>query len=278
VFLCALCGKKIKFMKIINTNVSSVKKLSGKNFQIDFPVENIAGECRPGQFIEISTGGATLLNKPISISDVSGKQRLYQNSQSDVHVEEMSVVIKNVGIGTEAISKLIPGDKIKIIGPCGNGFPNPEKKAILVGGGVGIPPLYFMAKYYPDTHFTVILGAGTKEDIVLEKELKKFENVELILTTDDGSKGNKGTVIPELKKILDKQKSTIFTCGPAPMLAAIAKIGVEADVTVHASLEAYMGCGIGVCMGCVVPTVRGMERVCKEGPVFFANDILWEKM
>ncbi len=255
-----------KNMKILDTKISSVKNLSGENFQIAFPANKIAADARPGQFIEIPTGGATLLNKPISISDVSN------------NLQEMSIVIKNVGVGTKAISEFIPDDNIKIIGPCGNGFPKPEMEAILVGGGVGIPPLYFMAKYYSDTHFTVIIGAGTKYDIVLEDELNALENVEVILTTDDGSKGSKGTVIPELKKILDTKKSTIYTCGPKPMLAAIAKIGAETDTPVYASLEAYMGCGIGVCMGCVVPTVRGMERVCKEGPVFLAENILWEEM
>ena len=265
-------------MKIINTKISSVKKLSGENFQISFQVDKIAADAIPGQFIEIPTGGATLLNKPISISDVSSSQHLSRDSQSDVLVEEMSIVIKNVGVGTKAISEFMPGDNIKIIGPCGNGFPKPEKEAILVGGGVGIPPLYFMAKYYSDTHFTVIIGAGTKYDIVLEDELKALGNVEVILTTDDGSKGSKGTVMPELKKILDTKKSTIYTCGPKPMLAAIAKMSAEIDTPVYASLEAYMGCGIGVCMGCVVPTVRGMERVCKEGPVFLAENILWEEM
>ena len=240
--------------------------MSGKNFQISFPANEIAADALPGQFIEISTGGATLLNKPISISDV------------DCNQQEMSVVIKNIGIGTKAISEFKPGDEIKVIGACGNAFPKPGKEVILVGGGVGIPPLYFTAKYYPESHFTVILGAGTEADLVLENELKTLENVKLILTTDDGSKGSKGTVIPELKKILAETKNTIYSCGPKPMLAAVAKIGAENKVSVFVSLEAYMGCGIGVCMGCVVPTVRGMERVCKEGPVFSAEDILWEKL
>ncbi len=265
-------------MKILNTKISSVKKLSGKNFQISFPADGIAADALPGQFVEISTGGATLLNKPISISDVDCNQHLSRDSQSDVLAEEMSVVIKNIGVGTNAIANFTAGDEIKVIGACGNSFPKPDKEAILVGGGVGIPPLYFMVKYYPESHFTVILGAGTKEDLVLENELKTLENVELMLTTDDGSKGSKGTVIPELKKILAEKKNTVYSCGPKPMLAAVAKIGAENKVSVFVSLEAYMGCGIGVCMGCVVPTVRGMERVCKEGPVFSAEDILWEKL
>jgi len=253
-------------MKILNTKISSIKKLAGENFQISFQVNKIAADARPGHFIEISTRGATLLNKPISISDV------------DCNQQKMSIVIKNIGAGTKAISKFVPGDEIKIIGVCGNAFPKPEKEAILIGGGIGIPPLYFMAKYYSNIHFTVIIGAGTKNDLVLENELRKFGNVELILTTDDGSKGSKGTVIPELEKVLNAKKNTIYTCGPKPMLAAVAKIAAKFDTPVYASLEAYMGCGIGVCMGCVVPTVRGMERVCKEGPVFLAKDILWEKL
>ena len=253
-------------MKILNTKISSVKNLSGKNFLISFQANKITADALPGHFIEISTRGATLLNKPISIAGVSDDQ------------QKMSIVIKNIGAGTAAISKFVPGDEIKIIGVCGNAFPKPEKEAILVGGGVGIPPLYFMATYYPDTHFTVIIGAGTKADLVLEDELKSLKNVEVILTTDDGSKGSRGTVIPELEKVLDRKKSAIYTCGPKPMLAAVAKMSAKDDTPVYASLEAYMGCGIGVCMGCVVPTVRGMERVCKEGPVFLAEDILWEKL
>jgi len=263
-------------MKILNTKISSVKKLLGENFLIAFQANEIAADARPGHFIELSTGGATLLNKPISIAGVSDNQQEMSMTVQQEHI--ISLVIKNIGAGTAAISKFVPGDEIKIIGVCGNAFPKPEKEAILVGGGIGIPPLYFMAAYYQDTHFTVIIGAGIKNDLVLENELGKLENVELILITDDGSKGSKGTVIPELERVLNKQKSTVYTCGPKPMLAAIAKVCAKVDTPVYASLEAYMGCGIGVCMGCVVPTVRGMERVCKEGPVFLAEDILWEEL
>jgi len=253
-------------VKILKTKIESVEKLSGENYQIIFPAGKIAENAKPGQFLEISTAGATLLNKPISISDV------------DCNRQNLSIVIKVVGAGTRAISNFKYGDEIKIIGPCGNAFPKPEKEAIIVGGGVGIPPLFFLTKSYPETFFTVILGAGAAADIVLEENFRNLKNTKVFVTTDDGSKGEKGTVIPTLKKILQKKKSKIYSCGPKPMLAAVAKTASENNVDAFVSLEAYMGCGIGVCVGCVVPTVRGPERVCKEGAVFSARDILWDEV
>jgi len=250
-------------MKIIHSEILSVEHLTGENFRLDFRAENIAGNVLPGQFVEISTNGATLLNKPISVADV------------DCNRQIMSIVIKKIGKGTNAISKFVPGDVVKIIGPCGNAFPNPGKEAIIVGGGIGIPPLYFFAKFYPKTKFIAILGAGSKADIVLENNFNSLDNTQIIVTTDDGSKGEKGTVIPSLEKLLSEKKITVYSCGPKPMLAAVAKTCAMKNVNAFVSLEAYMGCGIGVCMGCVVNTVRGPERVCKEGPVFLAKDILW---
>ncbi len=227
----------------------------------------IAEAARPGQFIEISTKGATLLNKPISIAAVSDNKQMF------------TLVYKVVGPGTEALSKLEPKEKVKVIGPCGNGFSNVEGKAYAVGGGIGIPPMYFLASEKKASgDFDVILGAGTSDDLVLKTDFENELNIKPVLATDDGSEGLEGTVCLPLEEKLKAKPAPVYACGPLPMLAAVSVLCKKYNVPSFVCLEAYMGCGIGVCMGCVVPTVRGMERVCREGPVFLGEDVLWEKI
>ena len=253
-------------MNYIYSTILSQINLSGDNYLLDLYAPEIAKQSLPGQFVEVSTAGSTLLNKPISIASISNDKKSF------------SIVYKVVGVGTKAISNFTQNQKIKIIGPCGNGFPKPGKQAILVGGGVGIPPLFFLAQSFPDTEFHAVLGAGTKNDLVLKHEFTKLKNINVKIATDDGSDGRKGTVIPLLKETLHKENMTVFACGPSAMLSAVAKTCKTVNSCAYVSLEAYMGCGIGVCMGCVIPTIRGLERVCREGPVFGANEIIWEKM
>ncbi len=247
--------------------VVSQIQLSENCFLLDLFMPEIADSARSGQFVEISTNDATLLNKPISIAAISKQTKTF------------SLVYKVVGKGTKALSKLIKNDKVKVVGPCGNGFQKPESFAYGVGGGIGIPPIFFLAtENNISINFDIILGAGTSDDLVLETDFKTDLEISPIITSDDGSTGLKGNVCLPLEKKLKIKPATVYACGPLPMLAAISNLCKKYNVTSHVCMEAYMGCGIGICMGCVVPTIRGFERVCKEGPVFLGEDILWNEL
>ena len=249
------------------STVSAREHLSGDNYRIVLHAPDIARTAVPGQFAEVATGGATLLNKPISIAAV------------DRAAGTISLVYKVVGPGTRAINAYAVGDRIGLIGPCGTGFTLNEPRACIVGGGIGIPPLLFLAaEYHQRTHFTCVLGARTAADLVLLDEFEELTGTAPMCATDDGSRGHHGLVVDCLKEAWQQGPIAVYACGPVAMLKCISALCVEAGVPCFVCLEAYMGCGIGVCMGCVIPTVRGMERVCAEGPVFAGADILWDEV
>jgi len=245
--------------------VQAQQHLGGQNFRLVLQAPEIAAQAIPGQFIELSTGGATLLNKPLSIATVTPAAGL------------LTVVYKAVGPGTRAFVQYPIGHEVRVLGPCGNGFALPSAPCYAVGGGIGIPPLFFLAERAAQP-VAVILGARSADGLVLVDDFTRHTQVTLTLTTDDGSCGLKGFVTDALTPLLRAERRPVYACGPVPMLAAVARVCAEYATPLWVCLEAYMGCGIGVCMGCVVPTVRGMERVCHEGPVFLGTDILWEQM
>jgi dihydroorotate dehydrogenase electron transfer subunit len=221
----------------------------------------------PGQFAEVlvNNSATTYLRRPFSIYDVdSGKN-------------EISLLIKKVGNGTVALSKLQIGDTLNLIYPLGNSFSLPEsKKALLIGGGVGIAPMLLLSKhlhskgYKPD----VLIGGRTSEDIV---EREKYEPYgEVFITTDDGSAGEKGMVTQHsLFSGKIKEYSAIYACGPEPMMKAIARLADNYQIPCEISLENTMACGIGACLCCVVETVDGNKTTCIEGPVFDTRKLKW---
>lgn len=228
----------------------------------------MAGAARPGQFAELSTAGATLLRKPISIA------------QADPERGELTFVYRIIGKGTAALAELAPGDSLDLIAPLGNGFGRPAGPAVLVGGGVGVPPLWFMASRLAGEGLpaTVVTGARTGRDLLLQEELRTLP-VRFLCATDDGSAGRAGTVLTVLEELADELSgATVYACGPWPMLKALAAFCAGRGLALEVCLEAYMGCGLGVCVGCTIPTVNGMQRVCKEGPVFNATEVLWDKI
>jgi len=242
-------------------------RLGGGNYCLRIAAPEIAAAARPGQFVELSTGGATLLNKPISIA------------QADAAAGTITLVYKVVGPGTRAFSAYRAGGEVMLLGPCGNGFAPVAGRAYAVGGGIGIPPMLFLvARHAGEAAFDVLLGARTQEDLVLVQEFTEVNGRAPALITDDGSSGRRGYVTELLDEMLRKAAAPVYACGPVPMLTRVAALARAHKVPCFVCLEAYMGCGIGVCMGCVVPTVRGMERVCREGPVFDAADIAWDAL
>ena len=209
----------------------------------------------PGQFINISIDGK-YLRRPISICDWDDNT--------------ITIVYKVVGAGTDWLSSLSSNDVINALLPLGNGF-NIENLELLVGGGIGVPPLLGVAKTLNKIGVRpkIVLGFLTKEEVILEDEFKQYGDV--YISTDDGSYGDKGLVTDTIiKNGLANQR--FATCGPLPMEKALVNtMNVEGLV----SLEARMGCGFGACMGCSIKTKNGNKRICKDGPVFNSEELLW---
>jgi dihydroorotate dehydrogenase electron transfer subunit len=214
----------------------------------------------PGQFAEVlvSNSTTTYLRRPFSIYD------------TDPDNNELSLLIKKVGDGTVALSKLNEGDIVNLIYPLGNSFSLPEgNKALLIGGGVGIAPMLLLAKQLNSKGFKpdVLIGGRTANDIVEPEKYIPFG--EVFITTDDGSAGEKGMVTQHslfTEKV--KEYSAIYACGPDPMMKAVARLAATLEIPCEISLENTMACGIGACLCCVVETVDGNKTTCVEGPVF----------
>ncbi|MBR4865943.1 MAG: dihydroorotate dehydrogenase electron transfer subunit [Clostridia bacterium] len=212
----------------------------------------------PGQFVNIKLD-SLFLRRPISVCNVVG--------------EELTLVYKVVGKGTRAMSMMGHGAKLDILTGLGNGYDlTPvQSSALLLGGGVGVPPLYMLARKLREEGkaVTVVLGFNTKSEIFYEEEFKAL-GCDVRVTTVDGSYGTKGFVTDAM----DGEFDHFFTCGPEPMLKAVWN---KTEIDGQMSFEERMGCGFGACMGCSCQTLTGNKRICKEGPVLRKGEILWQK-
>lgn len=231
--------------------------------QSDEPLE----EIKAGQFVQVRVDDAqhTYLRRPISIHDVD-----YQN-------RTITLLVQRVGEGSNKIADTELDDTLNIIYPLGNGFTMPEDKTqnvILVGGGIGIAPLYYLGKmlkeYGIEPQF--LLGGRSKSDLIM---LEEFEAVgKVYITTNDGTLGEQGFVT-EHSIWKEKKFDMIYTCGPKPMMMALTKMARENNIGCEVSLENLMACGLGACLCCVENTIEGNVCVCKEGPVININKLLW---
>ncbi len=211
----------------------------------------------PGTFVNIKLDGL-FLRRPISVCDCIG--------------DTLTIIYKVVGEGTEKMREMKSG-KLDTLTGLGNGYDLsvPTEKPLLLGGGVGVPPLYMLAKRFIEAGKkpTVILGFNKKEEVFLEDDFKSL-GCDVVVCTADGSYGTKGFVTTPLENI---DYDYFFTCGPEPMLKAVFKASKTSG---QFSFEERMGCGFGACMGCSCKTVTGYKRICKEGPVLKKEEILWE--
>ena len=231
--------------------------------QCDEPLE----EIKAGQFVQVRVDDAqhTYLRRPISIHDVD-----YQN-------RTITLLVQRVGEGTNKMSDIEIGDTLNMIYPLGNGFTIPENNEgneILVGGGIGIAPLYYLGKMLKEKGIEpqFLLGGRSKSDLIM---LEEFESVgKVYITTNDGSLGEAGFVTQH-SIWKEKQFDMIYTCGPKPMMMAVTKIARENNIDCEVSLENLMACGLGACLCCVENTIEGNVCVCKEGPVMNINKLLW---
>lgn len=208
----------------------------------------------PGQFVNIRVEGQ-FLRRPISVCNINNGV--------------LTIIYKVVGVGTEAMSHLPIGTQLDVLTVLGNGYDLSKAgdKPLLVGGGVGVPPMYMLARQLREAGkaVRVILGFNTKDEVFYEEEFRAL-GCDVTVTTVDGSHGVKGFVT----NALDGQQSYYYTCGPLPMIKALLQAaGTHGEV----SMEERMGCGFGACMGCTIQTTQGPKRVCKEGPIFPANEL-----
>lgn len=221
----------------------------------------------PGEFINIKTAEGTdpLLRRPFSIFDADG--------------DVATIIIRVVGKGTELLSRWEPGD-INVIGPTGTGFTMEEyKNLLLVGGGVGNAPLFYLLKELKKrgNRVTYIYCARSSSYLFYPEMFEKIAD-EFIITTDDGTAGIKGFATDVMKdKISSDQFHRVYCCGPDPMMKKTTSL-VHPDTEIEVSMENYFGCGVGICVGCTVDTVDGYKRACIDGPVMDGRKILWENM
>lgn len=226
-------------------------------------------EMLPGQFAEIRVDNSptTFLRRPISINYV------------DRQKNEIWFLVQLVGDGTRKLATVQPGDIVNVVLPLGNGFSIPQqpkqKKVLLVGGGVGTAPMLYLGETLlkMECKPTFLLGGRSKNDLL---QLDHFTSLgEVHTTTEDGSMGEKGYVT--MHSILKENKfDMIYTCGPKPMMVAVAKYAKENGIECEVSLENTMACGVGACLCCVEKTNEGHVCVCKEGPIFNINKLLWQ--
>jgi len=272
-----MINNKWQIVKILDN-----AKVSGKYFKLSFSAPAVADDIKPGQFIEVKVSDAIqpLLRKPLSLHRVLNKGKK----------KAIEILYEVVGEGTEILSRKKQGEPLDIIGPLGNGFSwepgaGSRELAILVAGGIGVAPLMMLAEKLVNGQWSmvngnvvVLLGAKTKKQILCEQEFKKL-GCKVKIATDDGSKGLEGFVTDLLESFLSTinyKPSTIYACGPKPMLKEIAYIAQKKKISCQLLLEEYMACGIGACLGCAVMTKNGYKMVCKDGPVFEAGELIWE--
>jgi len=248
---------------------------AGRYFRLTIDGFRSARKILPGHFVHIKVAPLMdpLFRRAFSIADY------------DKPSGTLDVVYKVMGKGTSLLAQIKKGDVLDLIGPLGNCFSLParRKTVIMVAGGVGFPPLYFLSKYliqmgHPEDNILFFYGGRSRNDLVEMPRIRKL-GVELIASTDDGTLGYKGFVTAALEERLpaiDSRNAVVYGCGPEPMLAALQDLAPKLNLTGQVSLEAPMPCGVGVCLGCVKPTAvdpARYVRVCLEGPVFELGEI-----
>ncbi len=254
---------------ILDLTVKSVERINSRYVLIRLTDSKPLPEMCPGQFVEVRADGTadTFLRRPISINFV------------DRAANELWLLVATVGDGTRHIASVKPGGSLNCVLPLGNGFTmpkTPSERVLLVGGGVGVAPLLYMGAEMKrmGCEPTFLLGARSESDLLELEYFKEYGRV--CVTTEDGSAGERGFVTNHSVLTEEPRFDCISTCGPKPMMVAVARYASGAGISCEASLENMMACGVGACLCCVEKTTVGNLCVCKEGPVFNVKKLLWQ--
>lgn len=251
-----------KFEEIVT--VVRQEEIAEHVFSMVIKTEQIAAYAKAGQFVSVyCNDGTKLLPRPISICEI------------DKEAGTLRLVYRIAGKGTAEFSELQSGEKVRVLGPLGNGFEKKEKTAFLIGGGIGIPPMLQLAKEL-NCEKQMVLGYRTN-DLFLKDEFEAYGDV--YVTTEDGTAGTKGNVLDAIREN-GLKADIIYACGPTPMLRALKEYAAENNIECWISMEERMACGIGACLACVCKSKEkdghtnvNNKRICKEGPVFRAEEV-----
>lgn len=251
---------------LVDLIVKEVQRLNDTCVLLVMTAERPLPVCRPGQFAElrIDETPSVMLRRPISVHCF------------DFELNEIGFLVQVVGDGTRWLASLCKGSHVNVLLPLGNGFTildNKEARTLLVGGGVGSAPLFGLAQELKrmNRNFAILIGARSAKDLYRREEFESLGRVEY--TTEDGSLGEKGYVTNH--SLLKEKFDYIYTCGPKPMMMAVAKYARDNSIPCEASLENKMACGLGACLCCVEDTTEGHKCVCTEGPVFSIDELKW---
>jgi len=260
--------------KIVAENIEIKKKtdLGRGNFIMDLAPFSKTAAIKPGQFIHIKIPETNIFfRRAFSVYDFEPEKK------------SIRIIFKVFGRGTRLLATLHRGDRLDVLGPLGNGFRKPRKneKAILVAGGIGMPPIYLLARNlvelgYDKKNLLYFYGGASKGDLVDLNRIKRL-GIKVYPSTDDGSFGYKGFVTDAMMDVIRKEKGKyrIYACGPEGMLRAVDAMAAKLNIPGQLSLEAPMPCGVGICLGCIRPLrAGGYTRVCREGPVYEIGEVL----
>jgi len=262
-------------MSVIKNSSSRIidKKLSNNYCVIRLEAQEIASKAQPGQFVMIRTTSQTypLLRRPFSIHDVNGN--------------EIEIFFQKIGLGTNLLSQKKINDSVDVLGPLGKGFhlDAKRKEVAIIGGGKGIAPLYFLARRLLSLEISpqIFYGGKSTSDLCLKNKFEE-KGIDIFCSTEDGSLGFKGLITEMFEHEFESSNpEQIYSCGPELMMKKIAQWAMKRKINAEFSLESVMGCGFGACWGCVRKIKKngeyGLHKICEEGPVFYADEIVWQE-
>lgn len=231
--------------------------------RVTFRTETITREAHPGQFVMVymPSGQGHMLPRPFSIF------------RADRDKGELSLLFEVKGRGTELLSRAEQASTWKLLGPLGRGFPSLPPKSLLVAGGMGVAPLVFLAASTKESR-NLVYGATTADQLICPPADLVLPGLTLVTVTEDGSSGERGTAVDLCLRLLP-EAAAVFACGPKQMLSAVALLTRQSCTPAWISIEERMACGIGACLGCVAKTSEGYRRVCCDGPVFPAGEVVF---
>lgn len=240
------------------------RALGGAVRELVLNAPSIAAQIRPGQFVHVrvANGMEPLLRRPLSIAKTDAKRGV------------LHIIYRIVGKGTAALASLAPGGCLDCMGPLGNGFILQGKRPLLVGGGMGLAPLVYLAQQLCPNPVEILMGGRNREEMFWVSVFEKLcHNIHI--TTDDGSLGTQGVTLDQLPELLDSGSfDMIYTCGPKIMMAGVVRLAGMHNISSQVSLEDYMACGVGACLSCTCASTDGKRRkVCSDGPVFWGGEV-----